>query len=230
MDGLVKFFTDGGFFMWPIALTMILGSVVVCERMYMILFTYQTNAAALMQKIQRLVLENNIEEAIKVCNDQKSSAVGRVLKVALMNADRPFDEIKDHVEVGASAVVPQLQRRMSYIFTLANTATLLGLLGTVVGLIATFEAVGAVEGSQKQTLLSQGISTAMNTTAFGLIVAVPCMAVYGFLLNRINIIVDDVEYYSGQLLLLLRTGGEYFDHFNIEGETTTQQIPKKKVG
>jgi len=194
----------------------------------MILYFYQSNAAELMQKLHRLILENNIEEAVKLCNSKKNAALNQVLKAALVNVDRPFDEIQDHVEVATLAVVPQLQNRMPYLFTIANTATLLGLLGTVVGLIATFEAVGAVESSQKQTLLSAGISTAMNTTAFGLLVAIPCMLVYGFLFNRINRIVDDIQHYSGQVLLMLRAGGDYFEKMSEEGSVTTQQIPKKK--
>lgn len=228
MNATIKFFLDGGFFMYPIAIMLLLGLVVIVERLYMILFVYRAHGADLMQKVQRYVLENNLEEAIKLCNGKKNSALHRVLKAGLVNADKPFDEVQDHVEVAKMAVVPKLQTRMSYLFTIGNTATLIGLLGTVFGLIVTFEAVGAVEGSQKQTLLSTGISTAMNTTAFGLLVAIPCMLVYGFLLNRINTIVDEVEHYSAHLLLMLRTGGEYFDQFNADSNAaSTHQIPEK---
>ena len=181
-----------------------------------------------MQKIQRLILENNLEEAVKVCNANKNSALHHIFQAALVNAQSSFEEIQDHVEVAKLAVMPKLQERMAYLFTIANVATLLGLLGTVMGLIRTFDAVGAVEGAQKQLLLSSGIATALNTTAFGLLVAVPCLMVYGFLFNRINSTMDNIEHYSARLLVLLRTGSEYFNQFDGETTTaTTQQTPKK---
>ena len=225
MSGLIEAFQAGGGFMYPIAFMLILGSVIIAERIYMILFVYESNGPSLMKEVQKYVLENNIDEAIKLCNKKKNAALYRVIKSALLNADRPIDEIQDHVEVTTLSAVPKLQHRMPYLFTIANVATLLGLLGTIVGLVKTFEAVGAVEGSQKQLLLSAGISTAMNTTAFGLVVAIPCSMAYGFLFNRINQIVDDVEHYSAHLLMLLRTGKEN----QVDEELyTTEQTPQKK--
>ncbi len=214
MMELFDAFRDGGFFMYPIALLLIAGTIIIVERIYAILFVYQADGGSLMQKVQRLILDNNIDDAVKLCSSRKQAAIYQVFKAALVSADRPVEEIQDHMEVANMAVIPKLQSRMPYLFTIANVATLLGLLGTIVGLITTFQAVGAVEGSQKQMLLSEGISTAMNTTAFGLIVAIPCSLVYGFLFNRINSIVDEVEHYSGRLLILLRTGSQYFEDFS----------------
>ena len=217
----------GGPFMYPIAALLIGASVVIVERLYSILLVYNFNGEQLMSKVQRFILDNNIDEAIKTCNANKKSALHKVFKSALMNADRPFDEIQDHVEVSTLSVVPKLQRRMPYLFTIANVATLLGLLGTIFGLIQTFEAVAEIEGAAKQQALSSGISLAMGTTAFGLVVAIPCMLTYGYLFNRINAMVDEVEHFSSELLLLLRTGKDYFDHFEANDDLTTDQTPKK---
>jgi biopolymer transport protein ExbB len=201
---------------------------IIIERVYMILFVYESNGAALMQRIQRLVLDNKIDDAVKLCNTRKSAVLYQVFKSALVNAHRPFDEVQDHVEVAKLAVIPKLQQRMPYLFTMGNVATLMGLLGTVIGLVRTFAGVGALEASQKQALLSSGIATALNATAFGLMVAVPCMFAYGFLFNRINGIIDEIEHYSARLLMLLRTGSEYYENFNsTSGDVTTQQTPKK---
>lgn len=230
IEVLHKAFDDGGAFMWPILIMLFIASGIIIERIYMILFVYESNAAGLMQKVQRLILDSNIDEAVKLANSKKKASMYQVFKAALVNADRPFNEIQDHVEVATLSVVPKLQARMPYLFTIANVSTLLGLLGTIVGLVKTFGAVGAVEGSQKQQLLSEGISTAMNTTAFGLIVAIPCMLCYGFLFNRINTIVDEIEHYSAKLLMLLRTGSQYFENFSSEGLVTTEQTPKKYKG
>ena len=208
---MLTIYNDGGFFMHPIAILLVLGFLIIIERTYAIIFVYKADGAKLMQRIQRLVLDNNIDEAVKLCNSKKRAAIYQIFKAAMVSSDRPIEEIQDHIEVANMAVIPKLQERMPYLSTIANVATLLGLLGTIIGLIQTFEAVGAVEGSQKQLLLSAGISTAMNTTAFGLIVAIPCSLAYGFLLNKINTIIDEIEHYSGRLLILLRTGSQYFE-------------------
>jgi biopolymer transport protein ExbB/TolQ len=212
MEFLINAFNDGGAFMYPIGCLLLIGILIIIERAYAILFLYNADGAILMQKIQRLLLDNNIDEAVKVCNSKKHAAIYQVFKAAIVSYDRPFEEIQDHVEVANLSVIPKFQQRMPYLSTIANVATLLGLLGTIIGLIKTFEAVGAVEGSQKQLLLSAGISTAMNTTAFGLVVAIPCSLAYGYFYNRINTIIDEVEHYSGRLLILLRTGSQYFEY------------------
>ncbi|HLE12510.1 MAG: hypothetical protein A2504_03520 [Bdellovibrionales bacterium RIFOXYD12_FULL_39_22] len=228
LDGMIKFFFDGGFYMYPIAVMLVFGTIVSVERMYMILFVYSTNYSKFMQKIQEYIVDNNIEKALNLCNSNKQSAIHQVFKAALLNADRPFEEIQAHVESAGLSVIPKLQQRIPFLFTIANVATLLGLLGTIAGLIATFQVVGTVEASEKQKLLSVGISTAMNTTAFGLIVAIPCMLVYGFLYNRINTMIDEIDHYTSRLLLLLRTGSAYFDRFSSDNLISTKQQPMKK--
>lgn len=221
---LLNAFNDGGGFMYPIAILLFFGVIIIIERSYSILFVYKADGGQLMQKIQRLLLDNNIDEAVKLCNSKKNAAIYRVFKAAMVSSDRPIEEIQDHIEVANMAVIPKLQNRMPYLSTIANVATLVGLLGTIIGLVKTFEAVGAVEGSQKQLLLSAGISTAMNTTAFGLIVAIPCSLAYGFLYNKINNIIDEVDHYSGRLLILLRTGSQYFESDDM-GEDHIKVIP-----
>jgi biopolymer transport protein ExbB len=228
MDFIIKFIQGGGVFMYPIAILLVLGSVVIAERFYFIMFKYNANGARLYQQVQKCIIENNIQGAINLCNSNKDAPIHLVFKAALLNADRPHEEIQDNVEVANLEVVPKLQMRMSYLSTLANVATLMGLLGTIVGLVQTFEAVGAVEASQKQQLLSVGISTAMNTTAFGLIVAIPCSLAFGFLFNQINMRVNEIEHFSARLLVLLHTGRGYFESFSQDGNITTMQEPKVK--
>ena len=228
MDFIIKAFQTGGFFMYPIALILIVSTIIIVERMHSVLFRFQTDAAKLMKEVQGHILDNNVDQAIKISNSNKDSVLHTVFKAALINADRPFNEIQEHVEVATLSVLPKLQERLPFLFTFANVATLLGLLGTIVGLVNTFESVALVDASKKQQMLSAGISTAMNTTAFGLIVAIPCMFFYGFIQNKINRIIDDVEHYSSRLLLLLRTGSEFFERFNSEEMISTNQEPVKK--
>jgi len=227
MGWLWTAFENGGFFMIPIAVMLIAGTVVIVERFYQLLYVQQSDGPELMKQVQKLLMDNNLEGAVRICSAKPEAAINQVFKAGLINSDRPPQEIQEYMEVASLGVLPQLQKRMPYLFTIANVATLLGLLGTIIGLIKTFEAVGAVEGSQKQVLLSAGISTAMNTTAFGLIVAIPCMLAYGFLSNRITHIIDDIEYFSSKLLILLRTGSEFFDRYQDQEFFSTEQVPLK---
>lgn len=214
-------------FMFAILALLVAGTVIILERLYMILFVYSANPAPLLQKVQRLIQENRIDQAVQLCNTQRHAAIYQVFKAALLNAHRPPEEIQEHVDVATLGVVPNLQKRMPYLFTIANVATLLGLLGTIMGLIQAFSAVGALEGSQKQLALSSGIALAMNATAFGLVTAIPSMLAYGFLFNRINSIIDEIQHYSGKLVLLLRTGSQYYDRFKADSSVTTEQTPRK---
>src|SRR4051794_40933887 len=99
MEKLVLYFHHGGLIIYPLAAMFLSGMACIIERMYMILFVYKSNSTALMKKMQRLVLEGNIEEAIKLCNSRKDAALHKVLKAGLMNADKPFEEIQEHVQV-----------------------------------------------------------------------------------------------------------------------------------
>jgi biopolymer transport protein ExbB/TolQ len=228
IESLIGSFQDGGLFMYPIAAMLVIGTIVIIERLYRILFVYHVDAGSFMQKIQRLILDGNVDDAVRLCNQKKDAALPQVFKAALVNADRPFDEIQDQVEVATLSVIPTLQQRMPYLFTIANVSTLLGLLGTIIGLVATFKSIGALEASQKQQLLSEGISTAMNTTAFGLMVAIPCTLFYGFLFNRINHMMDEIEHYSARLLMMIRTGSQFYDRFSADSDVSTEQTPEYK--
>lgn len=223
-----KFFEGLGPFKWPLFMLAIAATMSIAERMYSILFKYNGNCAKLLEKVQALVIDNNIEQALNLCNNKKHAAINQVFKAALLNADRPIEEINDHVEVATMNVVPKLQNRVTFIFTFANVATLVGLLGTIFGLVTTFESIGAVDPSQQKSLLAAGISKAMFTTAGGLMIAIPCMLAYGYLFNRINSMIDEIEHFSSRLLMLLRTGSEYFENFNAGDTVTTQKEVKKR--
>lgn len=200
-----------------------LATCTIAERVYAIYFKMNGNCAKLMEKVQGYIIDNNVEQALNICNDKRHSAINQVFKAALLNADRPLEEIQDHVEVASMNVIPKLQNRISYIFTFANVATLVGLLGTIVGLVATFNSLGAADPSQKQALLSAGIATAMYSTAAGLVIAIPCMLMYGLIFNKINNMIDEIDHYSSRLLMLLRTGSEFFESFSSEAKITTEQ-------
>ncbi|RMG16512.1 MAG: MotA/TolQ/ExbB proton channel family protein [Deltaproteobacteria bacterium] len=208
MGAIAKFFVDGGPWMYPIALMSVIGLAICIERFIFLFFKYNINGSAFMAQIQKLVMANNIDRAIKLCNAAPSAALPKVIKAGLTRANKGEVEIQNAVEEATLEVVPQIQKRTNSLQAVANLATLLGLLGTVIGLIQAFEAVASAAPDQKATMLTKSISIAMNTTAFGLMVAIPVMAVHVILAGITKKIIDEIDQYSVKLENLLISRGK----------------------
>ncbi|MEZ4473154.1 MAG: MotA/TolQ/ExbB proton channel family protein [bacterium] len=211
MDEVAKFYSDGGAWMHPILAMSIIGLGVIIERFIFLYFKYNINASAFMAQIQKLVMANNIDRAIKLCNAAPSAALPKVIKAGLTRANKGPDEIQNAVEEATLEVVPMVTKRTTVLQQVANIATLLGLLGTILGLIQAFEALSdpAIPPDKRQAMLANGISIAMNTTAFGLIVAIPCLGAQVFLASVTKKIIDEIDQYSVKLenLLISRLHG-----------------------
>lgn len=208
MSGIAEFFVSGGPWMYPIALMSIIGIAVIIERFIFLFFKYNINGNAFMAQVQKLVMANNIDRAIKLCNAAPSAALPKVIKSGLTRANKGEIEIQNAVEEATLEVVPIIQKRTNALQAVANLATLLGLLGTVIGLIDAFAAVAAAAPDQKAAMLTQSISIAMNTTAFGLMVAIPCMAAHAILAGITKKIIDEIDQYSVKLENLLISRGK----------------------
>jgi biopolymer transport protein ExbB len=213
MEGIAKAMSDGGIWMYFILAVSILAVGIIIERFIFLFFKYNINASAFMAQIQKLVMANSIDKAIKLCNAAPSAALARVIKAGLTRANKGPEEIQNAVEEATLEVVPHIQKRTSSLQALANIATLLGLLGTIIGMIDAFEAISGddVPAADRQKLLGNGIRKAMTTTAFGLIVAIPSMAAHAFLSGVTKKIIDEIDLYSVKLenLLISRSkGGE----------------------
>ncbi len=175
MDYIAQAFSTGGIWMYAILLVSIVAIAIIIERFVTLYFRYNINAQAFMAQVQKLVLANNIDRAIKLCSAAPSAALARVIKAGLTRANNGELEIQNAVEEATLEVVPLVEKRTNSLVALANVATLLGLLGTIIGMIGAFRALSDVPPDQRQKVLGQQIGLAMNTTAFGLIVAIPCM-------------------------------------------------------
>jgi len=208
MGNVAKFFVDGGVWMYPIALMSVIGVAIIIERFIFLFFKYNINGNAFMAQIQKLVMANNIDRAIKLCNAAPSAALPKVIKSGLTRANKGEIEIQNAVEEATLEVIPSITKRTNSLQAVANLATLLGLLGTVIGLIQAFEAVAAAAPDQKAALLTKSISIAMNTTAFGLIVAIPCMGAHVILSGITKKIIDEIDQYSVKLENLLISRGK----------------------
>jgi biopolymer transport protein ExbB/TolQ len=211
MQAIAEAFVTGGGFMYVILIPSIVGIGIMVERFIFLFFKYNINAKAFMAQINKLVMANNIDRAIKLCNAAPNAALPKVIKAGLTRANKGELEISNAIEEATLEVVPVVTNRTPLLGGTANVATLLGLLGTITGLITAFAALESAAPEQRAAALARGISVAMNTTAFGLIVAIPCMAAQMFLQSVTKKILDEIDQYSVKLENLLvsriRAGG-----------------------
>jgi len=206
MQSLSDFFILGGFWMWPILVMNIIALGVMVERFIFLYLRHNVNAVAFMEEIKRHVQAGHLENAIKSCNAVKDSALARVIKEGLTHANRSPSEIQNAISEATLEVTPEITKRGTLLQNLANIATLLGLLGTIIGLIEAFSALATITDPEQQTkMLTNGISVAMNTTAFGLVVAIPCLLAHVMLSSVTKKILDEIEHYSVKIENLLVT-------------------------
>ncbi len=189
----VKFFQDGGVFMYFILLVFALGAAIAIERYLYLTIAKQTNRS-MWDKLVPLMKANNYQQAMALSSRSKSE-VGKIMAYGLsrLQLTRSRDDIEIAMEEGLMEVIPRLEKRTHYLATYANIATLLGLLGTIIGLMQAFTAVANANPADKADLLSASISVAMNTTAFGLIAAIPLLLMFTVLQTKTTEIVDSME-------------------------------------
>jgi len=193
IETTIRFFQEGGFFMYPISIILVVGLIIAIERYAYLTLAKRSNRADF-NKLHKMLGGKDFKAAVKFAS-QSSSAMSNMIGAGLVRLGRrqPRDEIEYAMEEGLLDAMPRLEKRTQYLATLANVSTLLGLLGTIIGLIAAFTAVASADPAQKASLLSQSISVAMNTTAFGLIAAIPLLLVHSVLQTKTNEIVDSFE-------------------------------------
>jgi biopolymer transport protein ExbB/TolQ len=193
VQGIVQFLQDGGFFMYPIALILVLGMVIALERWWFLRSIDSQNRLGL-DELQPALQKADTKRIVQLA-DQYSSPLLTMLAsgVHRMRLSQRRDDLEYAMEEVVMEYSLRLQKRTQFLATLANIATLLGLLGTIMGLITAFAAVANADPAQKASLLSSSISVAMNTTALGLITAIPLVFVHALLQSRTASIVDSME-------------------------------------
>src|ERR1700716_3546054 len=190
---IVRFFQGGGDFMYPIAIVFVVGLSIAIER-----YIYLTHTAVrnrnLWNEVVPMLSQGNFRQVVQVTS-KSDSAIGHILNYGLarISSARSRDDIEKAMEESLMDVVPRLEKRTHYLATFANLATLLGLLGTVVGLINAFAAVATVNPADKANLLSASISVAMNCTAFGLMTAVPLLLIHPRLQTTTTELIDSLD-------------------------------------
>jgi len=192
-NSITGFFQTGGPFMFPIALVLTLGLVIALERWVYLSKAKLQNRSAF-KKIQPLLADNQYQQLYEYVKSS-SAHVSRLIQSGMvtMSTSRSREDILSSMQEASMECVPRLEKRTAYLATLANVATLLGLLGTIIGLIAAFTAVADADPATKATLLSQSISVAMNTTAFGLISAIPLLLIHSVLQSKTAEVIDGLD-------------------------------------
>jgi biopolymer transport protein ExbB/TolQ len=206
---VLGFFQSGGVFMYPILLILAIGVAIAVER-YVYLTLVRSRNRGVWKRVLPL-LESGRYESARDLVMRSDAAVSRILGYGLNRAERSGsgEDIQMAMEEGLLEVVPRLEKRTHYLATLANIATLLGLLGTIIGLTEAFSTVAAAAPADRANLLSGSISIAMNTTAFGLIVAIPLLLVHAVMQTKTAELVDSLEIVTVRLSnLVMRAPGE----------------------
>ena len=193
LNTAIKFFQDCGFFIYPSLLIMALGVTIAIER-FIFLTKARTQNRTIWTKVLPMLQKGQFKE-VQGLTAASDAAIGKIVNNGLLRMQSPGrrEDYDAAMEEGMMEIVPRLEKRTHYIATFANVITLVGLLGTIIGLIKGFTAVSQVNPAEKAEMLSASISIAMNNTAFALMVAIPFLLIQSFLQAMTAEIVDGLE-------------------------------------
>lgn len=195
------FIQEGGILMWPIMACSVVGLAIAIER-FVSLRRAGIDTREFMETMRQVLRQNRIQEAIEIC-DETDAPVARIMKAGILKHNRSRDEIREAIDDAGHLEVPRLERYLSALATCANIAPLLGLLGTVSGMIKAFAQIQNKRGQVNPADLAEGISNALLTTAAGLSVAIPLYIIYNYYVSRVENMVLEMEVSSSELLELL---------------------------
>jgi len=215
---MLEVFEKGGFLMYPIFICSLVAVTIFFERMFY-LKSVKTKSKRFVDRVKNLVKKGSIELAVSACR-KSPTPISQIMLAGLMKYGQRREDIKEAIEDSANQEIPLLEKNLSTLSTIGNITPLLGLLGTVFGMIKAFNVI-AVMGVGKPEALAEGISMALLTTAFGLSVAIPTIVIYNYLSHRVDKLIREMEMSCVDLLELLTNhdvGKETGQGFNQEGE------------
>ncbi|MDX1505276.1 MAG: MotA/TolQ/ExbB proton channel family protein [Spongiibacter sp.] len=200
---IAHYFELGGSFMYPIAVVLAVATAIALERLIFLGKAIRENRR-FWSKVAPLIASGDLDAVDKMTSDS-STAVAKILARGLEQSriDSRRSEVEIATEEGLMELLPAIERRTHYLATFSNAATLLGLLGTVIGLITAFSALGGADPIEKANMLSAGISEAMSCTAFGLMVAIPTLLMHAYLQSQTTELIDTLESACSRLVSTL---------------------------
>ncbi len=191
--------------MYPIAVCLVIAIAIMIERAIVLYFSASINKDGFLRGLKKHIYAGDLDKAINYVAGQKPTPLTNVIKAGLMNVPKGEEEVQAALDEASLRESPKLEARTGYLAMLGNAAMLAGLLGTVSGLIACFEAVGSgtVNPADKATILANGISEAMNCTGFGLLTAIPALVMFSVLNGRTQHLINDINETSVSVLNLI---------------------------
>ncbi|OGQ92820.1 MAG: hypothetical protein A2284_03210 [Deltaproteobacteria bacterium RIFOXYA12_FULL_61_11] len=199
----MDFLTGGGISFLLLVIISLLAVALIFEKVLQVFFKLRINVDYFLAYVLKLVESDNFSKAIGLCDSLARHPIGQVVKAALLKANKSDREIERSLEQTATKVVPEIRRRTVYLSLLAHLATLIGLLGTLLGLITAFGAMAAVDPTARSAMLSEGVGTAMRSTVVGLLVAMPCLIAYVVLRTRENHLIEQLDHCAITMLNVL---------------------------
>lgn len=209
-EAIAHAFQEGGFGMYLIAIASVFIIAVAVERIYFLYFRASIEKDAFVQAMRKYILAGNVGKALALCS-QTPTPLSNIIKAGLVKVNKSDGEVQAAMDEASLREVPRVEKRTPYLAMLANVAMLLGLLGTIVGLINCFAAVATGDPSEKATLLAKGISEVMNCTAFGLGTAIIALCSFAVLQGKVQKLSDDINEASVSVLNLIVTNRDKLD-------------------
>jgi biopolymer transport protein ExbB/TolQ len=201
----MEFLKHNFFHVAPILLVGGIATAITFERLRALQWAFPLgNSQKFFEKLRDLVMADRLAEAIAFCDRDQGKLVPGVVREALLRAHQPEAMIHDALDLAVSEAMMKASKRTAFLSMIANVATLLGLFGTIIGLIQSFEAVGSATAQERSALLAQGISTAMNATMLGLAVAIPSMIAFSYLMNRTNRLTMEIDQSAVRIMDLIK--------------------------
>jgi biopolymer transport protein ExbB/TolQ len=200
---LAKHYHEGGFMMHPILVSLVIALALVIDRVIILYFRAALDKEAFVRGLKKHIFAGDLDKAISFCASQKKTPLVSVVKAGLINVPKGEADVQAAMDEATLRESPKLEARTGYLAMIGNVATLLGVLGTIVGLISAFGAVANANPADKATILASSISEAMNCTAFGLLTAIPALVAYSLLQGRTQHMIEDINETTVSVLNLI---------------------------
>ena len=208
IGSLMKSYNDGGVGMHFILISLVFTLAVLIDRVIVLYFRANIDKEAFLRGLKPHIYAGDLDKAIAFCASQKKTPLVSVIKAGLINVPKGEEDVQAAMDEATLRESPRIERRTGYLAMLGNVATLLGLLGTIIGLIHAFGAVANANPADKATILANSISEAMNCTAFGLLTGIIALVMYSVLQGRTQVMVDDINESSVSVLNLIVSNKE----------------------
>ena len=205
MDAVLSFLNNYKIIDGFIVATGLYGVYLIFDRYKVLYKEYSLAAEPFMKQVMTLVEQDKIEEAITFCSANEQKPLAYITKRILEKSDRDDKAVESALDIASSEIAPKLMKGLGHLAMVANVVTLIGLLGTVAGLITAFRAVSFADVAQKQTLLAEGISIAMTATMLGLMFAIPTMIAYSFLHAKQGQLFNEIDQCSQKVMEALKS-------------------------